>query len=52
MRRLTLMKEEALERIKIILKVNLSLDLNQYIGNVLIRERPKRIISSEPYKKE
>jgi hypothetical protein len=52
MRRLTLLKEGASERIKIMLKVNLSLDLNQHVGNMLIRERPKNIILGKFYKEK
>jgi hypothetical protein len=52
MRRLILLNEGASERIKIMLEVNLSLDSNQHMRNVLIKERPKNMTLGEPYEEE
>jgi hypothetical protein len=52
MRRSTLLEEGASERIRIILKINLSLGLNQHVRNVLIRERPKNMTLGEPYEEK
>jgi hypothetical protein len=51
-RRLTLLEEEASERIKIMLKVNLNLSLSQHVKNVLIKKRSKNMILGEPYEKK
>jgi hypothetical protein len=52
MRRLTLLNEEASDRIRTMLEMNLSLSLIQYIGNVLIRERSENISLGELYEEE
>jgi hypothetical protein len=52
MRRLTLLDQGVIKRIKIMLKVNLDPSSSQHIDNVLIRERPKNVTFKEPYKEE